>query len=195
MAVAVAAPLPPSNHIAIRRSGFVRGSRLGSADITAIWRNSTRASPDIAAVGAYPDRSTATNIGTVRSLSDNMPMFFFVLEDRDDDGTLVRPHAHGAIELRRLPIDYVTDARLQRQYRRIEAKLGTKDAELLAGRWAIRRSLKAAAGLVIRPKVASTGVNQSRNVWSGKPRLPIFNSDWVYLYAQKHEPGQSCLEG
>ncbi len=115
-----------------------------------------------------------------------VPMFFFVIEDMDRDGNPVRPHAHGSIEIKPMPIEVVDDARAWRHIAMIERKLGRKVAEDLAGRWAVRAALKLAAGVnQRRGKIASTGISQSRNIWLGKPTLPIFNPDWV-TYAFKN---------
>lgn len=124
--------------------------------------------------------------------SNDVPLFFFVMEDRDGSGGFTRPHAHGSIEIRPLRLELVVDQKVLRHLRRIEVKHGTQTAESEAGRWAVRQALKAAAGLKgYQPKVAQSGLHQSRNVWTGKPRFAIFNKDWVtYVFknADEHSP-------
>ncbi len=113
-------------------------------------------------------------------------MFFFVIEDMDRDGAPVRPHAHGSIEIKPRPIVDVNNARARRHIAAIERRLGRKVAADLAGRWAVRAALNLAAGVnERRGKIASTGIDQSRNIWLGKPTLPLFNPDWV-TYAFKN---------
>ncbi|WP_198046073.1 hypothetical protein [Novosphingobium aquimarinum] len=106
-------------------------------------------------------------------------MYFFVLEDRDDRGNPVRPHAHGAIELKPYQVEEVADPRARRHLRRIRRAHGDEIANREAGRWVTRQAMVWAAGLKSNARVASTGVDQSRNVWWRKPTLPIFNHDWV----------------
>ncbi|MEZ5735872.1 MAG: hypothetical protein R3E09_08715 [Novosphingobium sp.] len=110
---------------------------------------------------------------------NNTPMFFFVVEDLNDRGIPVRPHAHGAIELKPFPVDEIPDPKALRHLKRIERKKGKEIAEREAGRWIIRAAMRSAAGLVSGPRIASNGVDQSRNVWWRKPTLPIFNDSWV----------------
>lgn len=77
-----------------------------------------------------------------------------------------RPHAHGAIEIRPLPLDLVFDAKARRHLARVGRSHGVDVAETEAGRWAVRRALKSAAGLEgYRKKVSSSSLHQMRNVW------------------------------
>ena len=118
--------------------------------------------------------------------SGNLPLFFFVMEDRDSNDGLTRPHAHGSIEMRRLELSRISNPKALRHLLRVESKLGVELAELQAGRWAVTQILKAAGGMAGgRPTLASTGLDQRRNVWTGKPRFAIFNPDWV-TYAFKN---------
>lgn len=114
-----------------------------------------------------------------KMFGSSLPMFFFVMEDRDRDGTLVRSHAHGAIEICPYPLEQVADRKARRHLERIRAKHGLEEAERQAGRWATRVALKAAVGLESKPRIAGTGVDQSRNIWMRKPTFPFFNQDWV----------------
>ena len=121
--------------------------------------------------------------------SGNTPMFYFVMEDRDNGGVFTRPHAHGAIEIRPLPVDGVNDAKARRHVHRVQQAHGPLAAEEQAGRWATRHALKAAAGLAgYQSKIAASGLQQSRNVWMRKPTFPIFNQNWVtYVFKNADE--------
>lgn len=119
---------------------------------------------------------------------DHIPLYFMVIEDRDNHGEFVRPHGHGSVQIRRYAVAGVTDGRWGRNCRRAEATLGADAAELMAGKWALREALKGAAGLLTRDRVASTGIDQCRNVWVGNKTLPIFNDDWVtYILKNVHQ--------
>lgn len=127
--------------------------------------------------------------------SGNIPMFYFVIEDLDKDKGPTRPHAHGAIEIRPLTLDLVFDAKARRHLARVELSHGVEVAEREAGRWAVRRALKSAAGLEgYRKKVSSSGLHQMRNVWMRKPTFAIFNQDWV-TYVFKNAAEHSTVLG
>lgn len=116
---------------------------------------------------------------------DDIPFYFFVLEDLDNEGNATRPHCHGAIEIGSLPVSAIVDDKVRRRLQRLTQKGFKMEAEHLAGRWAVRQALKATAGQLSYPKVASTGVNQARNVWMTKPYGALFNHQAVD-YAFKH---------
>ena len=64
-----------------------------------------------------------------------------------------------------------------------------------AGRWAVRRALKSAAGLHgYRKKVSYSGLHQMRNVWMRKPTFAILNTDWV-TYVFKNASEHSSVLG
>ncbi len=125
----------------------------------------------------------------------NIPMFYFAVEDRDTDKGPTRPHAHGAIEIRPLSLDLVFDAKARRHLTRVSRSHGLNVAETEAGRWAVRRALKSAAGLQgYRKKVSSSGLHQMRNVWMRKPTFAILNQDWV-TYVFKNAGEHSSVLG
>lgn len=106
-----------------------------------------------------------------------IPWFFFVIEDRTKDGQPTRRHVHGSIEVIRAPIP--SRGRGSRGLRMIEKADGTEKAEIAAGRYIIGQALKAASGAG-RPRIAlATGIDQSRNLWRGRPYHPIFNTQYV----------------
>lgn len=125
----------------------------------------------------------------------NVPMFYFVMEDRDKDKGPTRPHAHGAIEIRSLSLDRILDAKAGRHMARIAKARGVEIAEREAGRWAVRRALKSAAGLEgYRGKVSAGGLHQMRNVWMRKPTFAILNQDWI-TYVFKNAGEHSSVLG
>ena len=128
--------------------------------------------------------------------SSDIPMFYFVVEDRDTDKGPTRPHAHGAIEIRPLSLERVVDAKARRRLARLSQSHGAETAEREAGRWAVRRALKSAAGLEgYRKKVSSSGLHQMRNVWMRKPTFAIFNQDWVtYVFKNAGEHSSALGE-
>ena len=110
--------------------------------------------------------------------------FLFVMEDRDKEGNDVRAHAHGSIAL--LPVEIDAAPHGRRKLRRIAQRSGENTARLLAGRIAARVDLKAAAGIgKASDRIASTGKDQARNIWTRPPRLALFNHHWV-TYAFKN---------
>lgn len=112
-----------------------------------------------------------------------VPWFFFVMEDLAKDGTPTRPHAHGSIEIPRMPVP--TQGPGSRRLRAVELKDGLPKAEMEAGRILVVQALKAASGAG-RPRIATTtGVDQVRNLWHRRPYRPLFNAQWVD-YAFKH---------
>jgi hypothetical protein len=118
------------------------------------------------------------------SFGAHTPDFLFVVEDMDKDGGAVRPHAHGSIAL--LPIDIDKAPRSRRKLQRVAEDQGVEVARLLAGRMTMREELKAAARIgKDSERIASTGVDQSRNLWTRRPTLPLFNQHWV-TYAFKN---------
>ena len=127
--------------------------------------------------------------------SGNIPLFYFVVEDLDKDKGPTRPHAHGAIEIRPLSLDLVLDAKANRHLARVGRSLGAEAAETEAGRWAVRRALRSAAGLHgYQKKVSSSGLHQMRNVWMRKPTFAILNVDWV-TYVFKNASEHSSVLG
>ena len=120
----------------------------------------------------------------------NTPLFFMALEDRDGDGKETRPHAHGSIEVRPLPVASILVPKDRRHVERIERAHGKTVAEKEAGRWATKWALRSAAGLVgsSRPRVARSGIDQCRNVWIRQPTFKIFNHHWVdYVFKNAGE--------
>lgn len=123
------------------------------------------------------------------------PMFYFVVEDRDKQGQPTRPHAHGAIEIRPLTLSEVRDSKARRRFQKVAAKHGSAIAEFQAGRWAVRRAMRSAAGLEgYRARIATSGVDQARNVWWSKPLFGLINNNWV-TYAFKHSSAFSPVLG
>lgn len=119
-----------------------------------------------------------------RTFGRDHPEFLFVVEDKDTAGKPVRPHAHGSIAVYRCPIDRAPHK--QRSLRKREKLNGLQEAERLAGLIAIKHELKGALGIGgLLPSVATTGINQSRNLWTGSPKRPLFNHPWV-TYAFKN---------
>lgn len=118
------------------------------------------------------------------TFGDDRPGFLFVVEDRDKDGIQVRPHAHGSISVPMINVAMAPARR--RSLEKLVAEGKKADAELLAGRMIVRNALKAAVGLNKRaPKVAASGRNQSRNVWTKVPTFVISTNLWV-SYAFKN---------
>lgn len=119
------------------------------------------------------------------------PMFFFVMEDRDkDDTTFVEPHAHGAIELRRVPLPRLKNGSVEVAWRRAEKRHGTKAAELAWGKWLIRDSLRAACG-PLGNGVNLKSTHRGGSVWLHRARMPIFNSayvDYIFKNATEFSP-------
>lgn len=124
--------------------------------------------------------------------TENIPLFYFVIEDLDKEGEPTRPHVHGAIEIRPLSIDRVIDPKSQRKFARTQLKGGKCAAEAEAGLQATLFALRSAAGLEgYRKRVAASGLDQARNVWTREPTFQIFNQDWityVFKHAGKHSP-------
>ena len=126
-----------------------------------------------------------------RRFGEDAPWFFFILEDRTKAGQLTRAHGHGSIELRRAELP--KKGKGSRTLVRL-AKVDEENAGLEAGKLKIIDALWAASG-GREPKVSvSSGVDQSRNVWLGKPYHPIFNSQWVD-YAFKNAMKVSSVLG
>jgi len=118
------------------------------------------------------------------SFGKDKPGFFFVVEDQDVDGNPVRPHAHGAIAIRSLDVSLAPPKSRGALTKR--ARTGNrKVVEKLVGRMVIKDHLRAASGRTQHPTVASSGVNQLRNVWMQDPRVSLFHNDWV-TYAFKN---------
>ena len=113
----------------------------------------------------------------------SLPMFFFVMEDRDkDDAMFVAPHAHGAIEACRAPLPRLSNGALPVALRRIEAKAGTAAAEAAWGKRLIREALRAACGPLTTTST-SEPISGEATVWLRDPHEPIFNSQYVdYLF-------------
>lgn len=106
------------------------------------------------------------------------PGFLFIVEDRDKDGIQVRPHAHGSIAVPSVDVSVAPDKR--RSLAKLVANGEKAKAELLAGRMLVRNELKAAVGLNARAaKVAASGRNQSRNVWTKDPMFMVVTNLWV----------------
>lgn len=120
--------------------------------------------------------------------------FFFVMEDTDQDGQIVRPHAHGSIVVRpaRLP---QRGEKYHLHYKRMAARYGKEHAERICGLARMKELLRAASGN-IKGKSAKVvaGVDQSRNVWTTTPRLPFTNEQWV-TYAYKNTQAMSKILG
>lgn len=111
--------------------------------------------------------------------------FFFVMEDMDEDGQEVRPHAHGSIVVRPAPLPARGEER-HLYYKRMAARRGKAHAERVHGLDQMKEMLRAASGNV-RDKCAKmvAGVDQTRNVWTSTPRRPFTNEQWV-TYAFKN---------
>jgi hypothetical protein len=109
---------------------------------------------------------------------DMPPWFFFVMEDLDSDGAPTRIHAHGSIELRPAPLPTSGPGHIA--LARFATSQGEDVAQLRAGMLVVRRALRAAAQVQRSSIAATTGLNQSRNVWlRAKPYHPLFNPDYV----------------
>ncbi len=112
-----------------------------------------------------------------RRFGKDAPRFFFLMEDRTTARAPTRPHAHGSIEIVRAPIPKSGEG--SRTLARLAANGNVEEAELTAGRMAIREELVEASG-GREPRIAvSSGLDQTRNVWMKKPYHPIFNHQWV----------------
>lgn len=121
-----------------------------------------------------------------------VPWFFFVMEDLTKDGRPTRPHAHGSIEIPRMPLP--TKGPGARRLRAIEMRDGLSKAEIEAGRAVVVEALKAAGGAGRLRIAKTTGVDQSRNLWHRRPYHPLFNAQWVD-YAFKHSKAVSPTLG
>jgi len=124
--------------------------------------------------------------------SGNVPLFFFVEEDRDAQGASVAHHVHGVIELRSLELARVGVPSDRRRFEKIAHRDSLQAAQDAAGLWGIKRALQRAAGLEGWGATSSTGVKQNRRIWLKKPYPPIFNDGWV-TYAFKNSGGASLV--
>lgn len=106
--------------------------------------------------------------------------FFFVMEEHTTAGNQTRPHAHGSIEIQPLPLD-PDDKTMPLKWRRLIAREGLDEAQLVAGRQLTVEALRAASGNAgDRPRVARTsGLDQARNLWRRPPYRMVFNTEWV----------------
>ena len=114
-----------------------------------------------------------------RHFGKNPPMFFFVIEDRTSGGSDTRPHAHGSIEI--IEAELPRKGRGSRSLSKLAASGNSSDikaARLEAGRQHIRQALIMASG-GSEPKIARSGVDQSRNLWSREPYHALFNHQYV----------------
>ncbi|OYW23291.1 MULTISPECIES: hypothetical protein [unclassified Sphingomonas] len=111
-----------------------------------------------------------------------VPMFFFVMEDRDKNGATVAPHAHGAIEALWAPLPTLQNGKVAVALRRVAAKKGTRVAELVWGKRLIRQALRAASG-PIGNNINSKSISAASRVWLHDPRLKVFNTQYVdYMF-------------
>jgi len=109
---------------------------------------------------------------------DEEPWFLFVMEEHTKTGTLTRPHAHGSVAIR--PAKLFEKGEHRRRLRKLAATDGLAVAELEAGRLLTRQALAAAGGALSHSSVSvTTGVDQSRNLWTRRPYHPFFNDQWV----------------
>lgn len=120
--------------------------------------------------------------------------FFFVMEDLTGDGEPTRPHAHGAIELRRaqLPVRGETN---HLHFRRLAEREGVEQAELAYGQLLTEMMLRVASGNVKDDRLPHvSGIKQNRNVWADVPKRPFLNDQYV-TYAFKNAAAFSVTLG
>jgi hypothetical protein len=122
--------------------------------------------------------------------------FFFVMEEHTTAGNITRPHAHGSIEIQRVPLD-PNDKSLPLKWRRMIARKGRDYAEIEAGWARTVEALNAASGNAgDRPRIAFTsGLDQVRNLWKRRPYRIVFNSEWVdYAFKNTKRVSKSLRE-
>lgn len=114
------------------------------------------------------------------------PWYIFVIEDLATDGTtLVRPHAHGVIRIRALPLSEITNKRSRAAYARRISTLGQDSIEMLAGIKRTRHLLNQASGNSPQAPQSVNGVSQKANVWMRSSYHRFFNDEAI-SYAFKN---------
>ncbi|WP_298337483.1 hypothetical protein [uncultured Erythrobacter sp.] len=121
------------------------------------------------------------------------PWYLFVIEDLDTDGkSFVRPHAHGVVRIRPLPLRNIRNKRSRAAYQQTAVSAGLEKAELRAGLAAMRRLLKQATGNDINARRIVNGVSQDGNVWMRKSYHRYFNDEAIsYAFKNADSPSSN----
>ena len=114
------------------------------------------------------------------------PWYQFVIEDLDTDGkTLVRPHAHGIVRIRPLPLPKISNKTSRAAHERSATLAGREEVELRAGLAVTRRLLKQALVNGSKARRVVSGLSQDGNVWMRKSYHAFFYDEAI-SYAFKY---------
>lgn len=120
-----------------------------------------------------------------------VPEFFFVMEDRDIKGRVIKAHAHGCIAIPEVEPCRLKDGSLSMKTRIAIAREGIRPVRLAEGRRAMRAVLREVAQISGARARVDEG-DQCRNVWLSQPRFPLFNHPWVsYAFKNVFRPSKS----
>lgn len=124
------------------------------------------------------------------------PLFFFILEDRDRDGSPTRVHLHGMIRCPRIPVPRTQRGNPTARWTRLISKVGSKRAELLHGHKCVADALCSATGNDGRFPRIYGGVDNSQNRWTKPPDQKLSNDAYVnYLFKHTDKASPDLPDG
>ena len=116
----------------------------------------------------------------LRERFGELPWFLFVIENRTKSGkSIVRPHFHGCIEIRRAPLPFLKNGLHSMRHRMTIVRHGTEGAELGRGKELVHEALDLASGNSGDRAFKFEGRSQVRNVWVHPPYHALFNPQWI----------------
>lgn len=121
------------------------------------------------------------------------PWYLIVIEDLDTDGkTLVRPHAHGIVRIRPLPLRNISNKKSRAAYEQSAIAAGREKVELRAGIARTRQLLEQASGNNSKARNVVAGVSQNGNVWMRKSYHVFFNDEAIsYAFKNADAPNSN----